>query len=132
MKLIWIEIEGYKRFGSKTKLNTQGKVISLIGPNEAGKSSLIDAIHHIGKEEAIKTSGPNKELTRGIETSNSHFILNAGFLLEENDRNSISHIKGGKNVRWFIKWKKADGNFLYDIIPPIVKEYKLRKEDGAS
>ncbi len=41
MKLIWIEIAGYKRFGEKSKLNTQNKLIALVGPNEAGKSSLI-------------------------------------------------------------------------------------------
>ncbi len=127
MKLIWIEINGYKRFGSKSKLNTQGKVISLIGPNEAGKSSLIDAINHIDKDVQIKTSGPDCELTRGGKIPRDQIIVRAGYLLESDDKISISHFKGGKDANWFIKGKQTGGEFSYEIRPPIEKDYKHRK-----
>jgi len=96
MKLFWVEINGYKRFGMKSKLNTQTKVIALVGPNESGKSTLINAINHIKSDKPMKIDGPNRELTRGVTITNDQSIITAGYLLENDDKNKISRFKGEK------------------------------------
>ena len=41
MKLTSVTFEGYRRFLNKTTLKTNSKLTVLIGPNEAGKSSIL-------------------------------------------------------------------------------------------
>lgn len=53
MELVTLIIEGFRRFREPTTLALNGKLIALLGPNEAGKSSVIKAIHHLNHAEPI-------------------------------------------------------------------------------
>jgi len=48
MRLVKVHLQGYRRFLKTTTLAVGGQVTVLIGPNEAGKSSLLDAIALFG------------------------------------------------------------------------------------
>lgn len=43
MRLTRIEFNGYKRL-AQTSCNVDGKLIAFVGPNEAGKSSVLEAL----------------------------------------------------------------------------------------
>jgi predicted ATP-dependent endonuclease of OLD family len=47
MKLISVEIEGYRRFLKKQTLQLDSQLVALTGPNESGKTSVLKAISSI-------------------------------------------------------------------------------------
>jgi ABC-type sulfate/molybdate transport systems ATPase subunit len=47
-----VKVAGFRRFGQASTLNTTGKLVAILGPNEAGKSSLLDAIAMLSHDEA--------------------------------------------------------------------------------
>ena len=47
MRLRWVNIEGYKRFEQPSTLYLYGPLVAVVGPNEAGKTSLLDAMRHL-------------------------------------------------------------------------------------
>ncbi|CRH25987.1 Predicted ATPase [Chlamydia trachomatis] len=44
LKLIKIEIEGFKSFADPISINFDGSVVGIVGPNGSGKSNINDAI----------------------------------------------------------------------------------------
>lgn len=55
MKLIKIEINGFKSFADKTILNFDGGVVGIVGPNGSGKSNINDAIKWVLGEQSSKS-----------------------------------------------------------------------------
>ena len=49
MDLNWVKLQGYKRLVSTT-LNTSGKVVAIVGSNEVGKSSILQALQHLNHD----------------------------------------------------------------------------------
>ncbi len=44
MELFQVDISGFRKFKERTVLKTRGKVLAILGANEAGKSSLLKAL----------------------------------------------------------------------------------------
>lgn len=47
MRLKLVCVQKYKRFATRTCLDTRGPVVAIVGPYEAGKISLLNAITHL-------------------------------------------------------------------------------------
>jgi energy-coupling factor transporter ATP-binding protein EcfA2 len=47
MRLIAVSLRGYKRFEDRAKLNLDAKLVALVGPNEAGKSTILQALRRL-------------------------------------------------------------------------------------
>lgn len=114
MDLNWLKINGYKRFENVT-LNTAGKVIAILGPNEAGKSSLLQAIKHLKNDSFFS---PDEIFNRKIYPSN-HVVLEAAYVLNEDDYKYISEFYKYKDIQFFKVQKKVDGTKSYEIISNI-------------
>jgi AAA15 family ATPase/GTPase len=54
MMLIAFSVEGYRRFVGKTSVKLHGRLIAFVGPNEAGKSSLLKAMAHLNSSAALE------------------------------------------------------------------------------
>lgn len=126
MKLVWIEVNSYRRFASPAKMDLNSKLIAVVGPNEAGKSSFLKALLHINSSVEFIASGASQELTRGASIRPDQIILEAGFLLEESDKRAISHISEAKDVRWLGFTKKVNGSFFYEATPRPKRDLKQR------
>jgi AAA15 family ATPase/GTPase len=42
-----IDVAGYRKFRSPARFKTRGKIVAILGSNEAGKSSLLSAIERL-------------------------------------------------------------------------------------
>ena len=54
MKLVSIEIKGFKSFANQTILNFNEQVTGVVGPNGSGKSNIVDAIRWVLGEQKGK------------------------------------------------------------------------------
>jgi len=45
MRLTSLHIEGFKRFGEATLLRVRGHSMAVLGPNESGKTSVLEALY---------------------------------------------------------------------------------------
>jgi predicted ATP-dependent endonuclease of OLD family len=120
MDLNHVKFNGFKRF-EKATLNTSGKIIALLGANEAGKSSILEALTFLNNDLKLN---PDIHLTidRGEEPQDEDIILEAAFVLEEEDKKAIKHLDKNNYVKWFYIKKQANGKRLFDIKPQMYRE----------
>lgn len=111
MELNWVKLNGFKRF-EKATLNTSGKVIALLGPNEAGKSSLLEALTRLNDDNQFQA---DIQLTRNQDFSDDHIVLEAGFLLSDEDRQAISHLYKSESVQWLYIKKPVSGKRQFEL-----------------
>ena len=55
MKLISIEMQGFKSFVDRTKLDISDGITAILGPNGCGKSNIVDAVRWVLGEQSPKT-----------------------------------------------------------------------------
>lgn len=91
VRLIKLRLQRFRRFAESQTLDLNEDLIALVGPNEAGKSSILDAIDLLGSRERPDRT----DLTRGQTGNPSVFGL---FVLEEADRALLSQIHEGPAV----------------------------------
>ena len=86
MRLITIKIAGYRRFKYPTTINFDGKLIALVGPNEAGKSTILEAARRVGDTDPVSI----QERTRATTPDDGSTAVEALWLLEDADLEAMS------------------------------------------
>ena len=83
MRLIKLTMAGYRRF-EKADINLDGDVLAIIGPNEAGKSTIFSALEALDHTEPI----PWPDRTRGVEPPivDEQVCIVARYLLDNDER----------------------------------------------
>src|SRR5215218_3270078 len=76
MKLMSITLQRFKRFEEKTEIDVAGDMIALVGPNEAGKSSVLEAML------SLNDTGPFPETEQTRDTSGL-MCVSAGYILDD-------------------------------------------------
>lgn len=122
MRLVSIELQNFRRFQGLHRLNVDGKVIALIGPNEAGKSSVLEALAAFGSQERFRPD----QITREVQLQDSDVVVRLRFLLESQDLAQLSHLSDERKPRWYVRWKRVDGRILGDFDPPIRRDIQKR------
>lgn len=110
MRLMSITLEGYKRFQQRTEVDVAGSVVALVGPNEAGKSSILQAMLSLDKSEAFTL----REKTRNWQGETS---IRVGYIVDEDDRDAMGHVPGGTKVRWWTLRKQNNGTYTFQLHP---------------
>jgi predicted ATP-dependent endonuclease of OLD family len=118
MKLVSIELHGYKRFARLSTMNVDGKLVAVVGPNESGKSSLLAGLQHLNHREPFVNSGGSLDTTRDVSIAPEDVMVEVKCLLDDEDRAAIAHIPGTEEAHWFTLGKKQiGGRFICDIEP---------------
>jgi len=112
MRLIRLEVQGYRRFAEPQSINLDGRVIGIVGPNEAGKSSLLSAMTRLNDQSPIDATDWSRH--RGIPED---WVVRARFLIDDSDREALCHVPGISGVRWYVVFKKPDGGLVHFFEP---------------
>ncbi|KQZ84135.1 hypothetical protein ASD56_08970 [Microbacterium sp. Root166] len=80
MRLVKAEIQGFGRLATG-KVNLDSKVIAVVGPNEAGKTTLLRALAYVDNGATLTAS----ERSRGMNVDDSATVVRVQYLLNEGD-----------------------------------------------
>lgn len=127
MKLMSVVVNGYRRLKNKTSMNLDGKLIAIVGANEAGKSSFLEALQHLNNTTAFVKTGASQEISRGLELLDTNYVIEARYLIEDADRLEFAHIEDTKKVKWFNYYKAVNGHGYYSVDPRPLRDLKHRK-----
>src|ERR1700733_3168795 len=141
MRVKSIAVHGYKRFAKRNLLYVGAPLIAMVGPNEAGKTSLLEAIRHLSmeppKEEDPDNPDKGKFATR--EFSGRYFpaarngdenpvIVSARFSLEPDDLKALEGIEGANKSLAFEVTKRADSKIRWRLDPRLQRNLKPREQ----
>lgn len=110
MKLIAFTLEGYRRFHERSSVKLHSDLTAFVGPNEAGKSSLLQALTHLNDDRGFERN----ELPR---RSPMQPRLSWVFELEPEDRKLITTIDGANSIARVIITKDESGKRTWSFEP---------------
>jgi energy-coupling factor transporter ATP-binding protein EcfA2 len=87
LRLIAAEIKGFGRIAD-AKINLDGKVIAIVGPNEAGKTTLLKALAHLDTSDEL----PLWQRSRAIDVPDATVVVSAKYVLDEHDRDAVADL----------------------------------------
>ena len=118
-------MNGFRRFES-ADVNLDARVIALVGPNEAGKTSLLDALVQSLRDREFN----ERDITHGYTPQGQ--VLDALYRLDDEDRAAVEAIApGAPLIRWFRAWRAPDGSLSYETIPTLPSTEGAPSDDQA-
>ena len=126
MNLVWFELKGYKRFAELAKINLAEKLVAIVGPNEAGKTSLLRGLKHLKNAQPFVASGGSQELSRGVTVKDDDTVAEWTFAIDASDRDALKHIPEAEYLRWYVLKKKKTGKRIFELTPRLKRSLKLR------
>jgi len=91
MKLVSLEIKGFKSFPEKTTINFNDNITGVVGPNGCGKSNIVDAIRWVlgeQKTSMIRSEKMENVIFNGTKQRKASSLAEVS-LTFENDRNLL-------------------------------------------
>lgn len=95
-------------------------LIAVVGQNEAGKTSFLEALREFNSHEEIE----ERDQTRRLDITTE---VMATFELEEDDRNALSHIDGGEKIEQCTLTKRENGEITASLDPKPPHDLEPRK-----
>jgi hypothetical protein len=127
-------IHGLRRFSGeqRNRVRIDAKLVCLIGANEAGKSTVLDALEFARGGDAI----PLGDRSRGQAIADDRTIVKLQYRLDDSDRAALSSITrdsgGPQNIQWFIVEKIAGGQLNYYAEPELIRDRASRRSLHAT
>lgn len=113
MRLTTAKIRGVGRLVDTT-LKLDQKLVAIVGPNEAGKSTLLKGLSLIETEEPLPVSERSRTGAQITDTDN---IVTLTLVIEDSDRDSLSELGLAEVPQQFQVHRRAGGERRYTITP---------------
>lgn len=113
MRLVTAKIRGVGRLVDST-IKLDQKLVAIVGPNEAGKSTLLKALSLIESEEPLPLSERSRTGAQIADTDN---IVTLTLVIEQSDRDSLSEFGLAEPPQQFQVHRRAGGERRYTITP---------------
>jgi len=110
MELIGAKIQGFRRFEDSTSVRLLEDLIALVGQNESGKTSFLEALEELNTESEIE----DEDQTRRVDTDTK---ISATFSLEESDYEDLEHIEQGEVIEKCTFTKQENGGISVSLDP---------------
>jgi predicted ATP-dependent endonuclease of OLD family len=123
MKLGRIRIAGYRKLVD-TECSTTGKLLAIVGPNEAGKSTLLDALLATRNAEPI----PPLARPRGMPVEDNETAVELWFRLDQDDLAALQDVESPDRPVWLVLWKLYGEGLHVRIEPTIGRDHAARRE----
>ncbi|MDO7882574.1 AAA family ATPase [Salinibacterium soli] len=120
MKLISFTLEGYRRFVAPTSVKLHADMVALIGPNEAGKSSVLRALTHLNEDGRFQA---NEHPRR----SDAKPLLKWQFQLDDLDRAELNSVSEAREVQRVSITKGDDGVRRWSFFPAVWRDRSARE-----
>jgi predicted ATP-dependent endonuclease of OLD family len=111
VQLIKVGLEGYARFRERQELDVDAPLVALIGPNEAGKTSLLRALLRLNDDRPFDDREPSRDRQAPAVQ------VWARYVLDDEDRADMP--AEAKKVRQLVVTKDSDGELIYHFEPEI-------------
>lgn len=85
MRFLSAHVKGYKRFEQQADLWVTSPLIAIVGPNEAGKTSLLDALQHLSRDSRFTRT----EFTDRVQPESNDDIVWARYAVDARDRQAL-------------------------------------------
>jgi energy-coupling factor transporter ATP-binding protein EcfA2 len=105
VRLLRVYLDGYKRFATSTGFTVDSDVVALVGPNEAGKTSVLQALAHLNSDGEFR----GVEFARGVDRKPDDVVVEAVFQLDPDDLSALETVPEAQSVRRISFFKRYDG-----------------------
>jgi energy-coupling factor transporter ATP-binding protein EcfA2 len=112
MHLYQLRLVNYRRFADAT-INLDSKMVAILGPNESGKSSLLDALALFNNEDRVQPA----ELRRGSDKSDGRLVGELTYRLRDDERLEIPYELPESDALWLKVKKRVGGTLEFDLYP---------------
>ena len=113
MRLIGVSFRGFRRLAA-TGIRIDAPLVAIVGPNEAGKTSLLRALVHLNDADPFSPS----DFTRGATQAAGEAVITATYALEAGDHERLALITEAREATKYILMKNADGKLSASLDPP--------------
>lgn len=110
-------VRGYGRLVN-TKVNLDSKVIAIVGPNEAGKTTLLKALAHINCSDAVSSA----QRSRAADVPDAADIVTAYYALDDADRAALAELHLDETPRTMSASRPAGGGTVRIGIQPVPRK----------
>lgn len=122
MQLITFTLQGYRRFVAPTSVKLHSDLIAFVGPNEAGKSSILKALTHLNSDLPFARN----ELPRRSPGATPN--LKWQLQLEAPDKDALKSIPEAVDVERVSIEKGADGKRVWTLHPEVFRDRTHRAQ----
>lgn len=112
MHLYQLRLVDYRRFRDAT-VNLDSKMIAILGPNESGKSSLLDALAIFNDQNRV----PDPALRKGSEKGDHRIVGELTYRLSKDDRAVIPYRMPKSAALWLKARKRVGGALEFELVP---------------
>jgi energy-coupling factor transporter ATP-binding protein EcfA2 len=128
MRLISAKVSGYRRLANSSEIKLNTDPVCIVGPNAAGKSSLLDALAQLNHENEI----PARDRTRVPQGAPLEPSIEARFELTDADKARFDQVPEATMVTQFRVKKFANGEISYRPEPEPARDPERRLSVNAA
>ncbi|MGM0640606.1 MAG: chromosome segregation protein SMC [Thermotogota bacterium] len=121
MKMLSLEVEGFKSFAKKTLFDLDKNIIAVVGPNGSGKSNIVDAIRWLLGEQSgkqMRISESNDVIFAGTDSKKASNFAKVEMSFETDEKEIIKIAKKyekGSSNKYYINQKNCALKDIHDI-----------------